>query len=102
MAFQTQALQNVIRSRIDELFSRYNFKLFIKAHAIFIKAFYIDGGKQDRNNPSDILHLLYLDEGDKLVSSDKIFETVKEAAEEFQYLKLEQNKKLDELINNNE
>ncbi len=50
-----------IRQETDLLFSKYSYKLFIKAQAvIFSKAYFINGNTQNLNNASDLLHLLYL------------------------------------------
>lgn len=81
-----------IKLEADNLFSRYNYKLFITAQAvIFAKAHFIDGGTQDKNNPSDLLHLLYLDENDKLVSGDNIYTSIFRGCEYFNHIKLEDN-----------
>lgn len=81
-----------IKLEADNLFSRYNYKLFITAQAvIFAKAYFIDGGTQDKNNPSDLLHLLYLAENDKLVSDDKIYKRISKGCEYFNHIKLEDN-----------
>lgn len=87
------------RDKIEMLFSKYNYKLFMTAQAvIFAKAYFINGNTQDRNNPSDLLHLLYLCEGDKFVSNDKIYHTISEACPEFNYIHLNEEKALSELI----
>lgn len=79
--------------KIDDLFSKYNFKLFITAQAVIFAKVFIDGGEQHKNNPSDLLHLLYLTENDKLVSNDNIYENISKRCEYFNYIKLEDNEK---------
>lgn len=84
---------------IDNLFSKYNFKLFMVAQAvIFAKAYFINGNTQNSNNASDLLHLLYLNENDKFVSNDKIYQTISEACPEFELIFLNNQKKLSDLF----
>ena len=64
---------------------------------IFAKAFFINGGTAGRNDPSDLLHLLYLDRDDILISNDKIFETISKAIDDFHFIKMNNEKKLSEL-----
>lgn len=88
-----------VRQEADDLFAKYNFNLFIKAQAaIFSKAFFIDGNSQNANNASDLLHLLYLDEHDKFVSNDKIYQTIFEACPDFNLIVLGNEKDLSNLI----
>lgn len=88
-----------IKKRIRQRFTQYNFRLFIVAQAvIFAKSIYIDGGAQDKNNPSDLLHLLYLQENDCLISNDKIYNVIAEGIDDFHFISLNKEKKLVELI----
>lgn len=88
-----------IRQESEMLFEKYNFKLFMTAQAaVFAKAYFINGKTQNPNNASDLLHLLYLNENDKFVSSDKIYKVISEACPEFKFIKLNDEKKLFELI----
>lgn len=88
-----------VREENERMFSTYNFRLFMTAQAIiFAKAIYIDGGTQDKNNPSDLLHLLYLEEGDQLVSNDKIYSIIAEGIEDFHYIKIGKEKNLSDLL----
>lgn len=88
-----------VRQKADTLFSTYNFKLFMTAQAvIFSKAFFIDGNTQNHNNASDLLHLLYLSENDKFVSSDKIYDTISKACPDFNLIPLHNEKDLADLI----
>lgn len=88
-----------VRQKTDELFSKYNYKLFLVAQAvIFSKAFFIDGNTQNVNNASDLLHLLYLNENDKFVSNDKIYQTITKACPELQLVVLDNEKNLSDLI----
>lgn len=89
---------NEIRCKLEHLFEQYNYRLFMTAQAvIFAKAFFINGGTAGRNDPSDLLHLLYLDRNDILISNDKIFETISEAIDDFHFIKMNNEKKLTEL-----
>lgn len=97
-AFCSSAEIDMLRKRADKLFTQYNFKLFMTAQAIiFAKALYIDGGTQDKNNACDLLHLLYLEKDDKLVSNDKIYSTISEGIEDFSYIHIDKEKSLLEL-----
>lgn len=88
-----------VRNAIGNLFSKYNVKLFLKAQAaIFAKAYYIDGDTQNPNNASDLLHLLYINENDRLVSNDKIYQLIAEACPEFNLVVLGQERELLELV----
>lgn len=88
-----------LRKEQDELFERYNFKLFISAQAaVFSKAYFINGNTQDANNAGDLLHLLYLRRGDKYVSNDKIYKQIAEACPEFNLVTISNEKYLKELI----
>lgn len=88
-----------IRQETEELFSKYNYKLFMKAQAVvFSISYFINGNGQNRNNPSDLLHLLYLNENDKFVSNDKIYQTISKACPEFNLIELNNETKLSELI----
>ncbi len=90
-----------VRKHIDSMFSKYNFKLFAIAQAaIFAKAYFINGNKQNKNNPSDLLHLLYLSEKDILISNDKIYQDIKLACEDFNHIHLENEKQLSDLLIN--
>lgn len=94
----SDAVENA-RQEADILFSKYNFKLFSEAQAvIFAKAFFINGNTQNANNASDLLHLLYLNENDKFVSNDKIYQTISEACPEFKLVVLDNEKNLFDLI----
>lgn len=87
------------RQKMKILFSKYNFKLFLRAQAaIFAVAYFINGNSQDKNNPSDLAHLLYLDENDIFVSNDKLFQRVLEACPEFKLIVLPDKKNLADLI----
>lgn len=87
------------RQQADNLFKKYNYKLFITAQAaIFAEAYFINGGFQNKNNASDLLHLLYLNENDKFVSNDKIYQKVKEACPELNFVYLGNEKSLSELL----
>lgn len=87
-----------IRAAINDIFCNYTFKLFFTAQAIiFVKAVYIDGGTQDRNNPSDLLHLLYLNDNDRIVSNDNIYNTISEGIDYFHPIKLSNEKSMYEL-----
>lgn len=89
----------IIRQETDILFSKYSYKLFITAQAvIFSKAYFINGNTQNSNNASDLLHLLYLNENDKYVSNDKIYQIISEACPEFELIVLDKEKDLSELI----
>lgn len=86
------------RQEMDKIFSKYNFELFMKAQAvIFSKAYFINGGTQNSNNASDLLHLLYLDEGDLFVSNDKIYQTISEACPKFNLIVLHNERNLSDL-----
>lgn len=86
------------RNNIDLLFSKYNYKLFMSSQAaIFSYAYYINGKTQNPNNASDLLHLLYLDENDFMISNDKIYHSIKEACPVFNYIYLQNEKSLSEL-----
>lgn len=88
-----------IRQETDILFSKYNYKLFVRAQAaVFSKAYFINGNTQDANNASDLLHLLYLSENDKFVSNDNIYITISEACPEFELIVLDKEKNLSELL----
>lgn len=88
-----------MRQETEDLFSKYNYKLFLTAQAvIFSKAFFINGNTQNANNASDLLHLLYLNENDKFVSNDKIYQTITEACPEFKLIVLDNEKNLSDLI----
>ena len=88
-----------IRQEADILFTKYNYKLFIIAQAvIFSIAYFINGNTQNSNNASDLLHLIYLNENDKFVSNDKIYQTISEACPEFELIVLDKEKNLSELI----
>ena len=88
-----------IRQETEELFSKYNYKLFMTAQAVvFSISYFINGNRQNRNNPSDLLHLLYLNENDKFVSNDKIYQTIFNACLEFNLIELNNEKGLSELI----
>ena len=65
---------------------------------IFSEAAYIRGGTQNRNNPSDLLHLLYLKKGDKFLSNDKIYRTIADAVEDLQLVKINEEKSVLEVI----
>ena len=87
-----------VRQKADTLFSKYNFKLFFTAQAvIFSEAFFINGNTQNSNNPSDLLHLLYLNENDKFVSNDKIYQKIVEACPDFKLIVLNNEKNLADL-----
>ena len=87
-----------IRKEMDELFSKYNYKLFIVAQAVIFAKAYINGNTQNSNNASDLLHLLYLNENDKFVSNDKIYKTISDACPDFNLIFLKNQKTLSELI----
>lgn len=98
-AFCSRSDIEQFRKANECMFSTYNFRLFMTAQAIiFAKAVHIDGGTQDRNNPSDLLHLLYLNEEDKLVSDDKIYGIIAEGISDFHYIKIGEKKKLSDLL----
>lgn len=87
-----------VRQKADTLFSKYNFKLFFTAQAvIFAEAFFINGNTQNSNNPSDLLHLLYLDENDKFVSNDNIYQKIARACPDFKLIALNNEKSLADL-----
>lgn len=87
------------RQETEKLFSKYNFKLFIIAQAVILsKAYFIDGNTQDRNNISDLLHLLYLEEGDRFVSNDKIYQKIPEFFPDFNLINLQNERNLLELF----
>lgn len=88
-----------IRRDQDILFDSYNFKLFLTAQAaVFSKAYFINGNTQNANNASDLLHLLYLNKGDKYVSNDKIYQQIAEACPEFRLVTINNEKRLADLI----
>lgn len=88
-----------MRQETDDLFSKYNYKLFLVAQAVILsKAFFINGNTQNANNASDLLHLLYLNENDKFVSNDKIYQTITEVCPEFKLIVLDNEKNLSDLI----
>ena len=90
-----------IRQEADNLFSKYNYKLFMTAQAaVFSKAFFINGNTQNRNNASDLLHLLYLDKNNKFISNDKIYQTIREACPYFKLIVLNNEKNLSDLMCN--
>lgn len=94
----TDEVKNIHKD-MDNLFSKYNFKLFMVAQAvIFAKAYFINGNTQNSNNATDLLHLLYLNENDKFVSNDKIYQTISEACPEFELIFLDNQKKLSDLF----
>lgn len=77
----------------------FSYKLFMTAQAVvFSISYFINGNRQNRNNPSDLLHLLYLTENDKFVSNDKIYQTIFNACPEFNLIELNNEKGLSELI----
>lgn len=87
------------RKNSDNHFSKYNFRLFMSAQAaILAEAYFINGNLQNKNNPSDLLHLLYLDENVKYVSNDKIYRKILEACPEFNLIVLQDEKNLADLI----
>jgi len=87
-----------IRAAINDIFCNYTFKLFMTAQAIiFAKAVYINGGTQDKNNASDLLHLLYLNKGDRIASSDNIYDTISEGIDYFHPIKITYEKSMYEL-----
>lgn len=97
-AFIGSDATKAVRQEADILFSKYNYKLFMTAQAvIFSKAFFINGNTQNANNASDLLHLLYLNKNDKLVSNDRIYQTIREAFPEFLLLVLNNEKNLSDL-----
>ena len=86
------------RQEMDGIFSKNNFELFMTAQAvIFSKAHLINGGSQNSNNASDLLHLLYLDEGDLFVSNDKIYQTISGACPKFNLIVLHNERNLSDL-----
>lgn len=90
-----------IRQEVDNLFSKYNYKLFMTSQAaVFSKVFFINGNTQNKNNASDLLHLLYLDKNNKFVSNDKIYQTIREACPYFKLVVLNNEKNLSDLICN--
>ena len=68
--------------------------------AVFSKAFFINGNTQNRNNASDLLHLLYLDKNNKFISNDKIYQTIREACPYFKLIVLNNEKNLSDLMCN--
>lgn len=87
------------RQQANNLFKKYNYKLFMTAQAaIFAEVYFINGGFQNKNNASDLLHLLYLNKNDKFVSNDKIYQKVKDACPEFNFVYLDNEKSLSELL----
>lgn len=87
------------KAYVDQLFLKYNFKLFMTAQAvIFAKSYFINGNTSDKNNPCDLLHLLYLGENDTLVSNDKIYQTIEKACEEFKLITINDEKSLSNLF----
>jgi len=87
------------REEVEKLFSKYNYRLFMTAQAaILAKSYFINGGTYGRNDPSDLLHLLYLEEGDVLVSNDKIFREIKESCDYFNLKVIENETSLSELF----
>ena len=101
-AFVGEKQINITKNKIEEIYNKYNFQLFMTAQSvIFAKAIYIDGGTQDRNNPSDLLHLLYLnDREDRFVSADhEIYSKISEAIEYFNPIIINDNDKdINEII----
>lgn len=100
-AFISDNIASKFEKDINYTFSQYNFRLFITAQAlIFAKSKYLNGGYQDKNNPSDLLHLLYLDRGDKMVSCDNIFCYISEGINDFDFINLNEKteRSLSELI----
>ena len=90
-----------IRQEVENLFSKYNYKLFMTSQAVvFSKAFFINGNTQNRNNASDLLHLLYLDKDNKFISNDKIYQTIHKACPYFKLVVLNNEKNLSDLICN--
>jgi len=88
-----------IREETNNLFETYNFKLFFTAQAaIFAEAYFVNGNTQNANNASDLLHLLYLKEGDIYVSNDKIYQKIAEACPEFKLVVIKNEKSLSDLI----
>lgn len=65
---------------------------------IFAKSYFINGNTSDKNNPCDLLHLLYLGENDTLVSNDKIYQTIEKACEEFKLITINDEKSLSNLF----
>lgn len=87
-----------VRQKMKTLFSKYNIKLFLRAQAaIFAEAYFINGNSQDKNNPSDLAHLLYLDEKDIFVSNDNLFQRVLEACPDFKLAILHNERELTDL-----
>ena len=87
------------RQQADNLFNKYNYRIFMTAQAaIFAEAHFINGGFQNKNNASDLLHLLYLNENDKFVSNDKIYQKINEACPECNFVYLDNEKSLSELL----
>lgn len=98
-AFVEEKQINLQKNKIEETYNKYNFKLFMTAQSIiFAKAVYIDGGTQNRNNPSDLLHLLYLNDKDsRIVSSDKIYKAIEGAIDYFKPIIINNEKDINEI-----
>lgn len=97
-AFLAPGAEEELRQETDALFSKYNYKLFMVSQAVvFSKAFFINGNTQNKNNASDLLHLLYLDKNTKFVSNDKIYQTILEACPYFKLAVLNNEKNLSDL-----
>lgn len=89
-----------IIARNDQLFSKYNYKLFLTAQAVvFSISYFIDCSEPDKNNSSDLLHLLYLNETDTFVSNDNIYLTISKACENFKPIIMNNETSLSKLLN---
>lgn len=88
-----------LRKETDATVQQYNYNLFMTAQAaIFAETYYVHGTASGTNNPSDLLHLLYLNGNDKFVSNDKIYSRIAEACPEFNFVHLDQEKSVSELF----
>lgn len=78
--------------------SSYAYKLFMTAQYVVFTLAWLNGNNQNKNNASDLLHLLYIEQDDTFISNDKIYRTIKNACSSFNYIHLDNQKKLSELI----
>ena len=78
--------------------SSYAYKLFMTAQYVVFTLAWLNGNTQNKNNASDLLHLLYIEQDDKFISNDKIYQTIKNACSSFSFIPLDNQKKLSELI----
>lgn len=89
-AFVGQEQVDAAKRAIDSMIENYSYKLFYTAQASIFAEAYINGNEQNRNNPFDLLHLLYFSEDDIMVSDDNIYQKIKETSSIFTVIKVDE------------